>query len=107
VAFDGLSLLLFGGLVMTAVWLRQRPQTHKRLMLMAMVALLPPAFGRFVAYFTHVGVEAAVPALMCATSGICVGIDAIRHRRLHPAFAWSSALVIAVNVMTYVAQTVD
>jgi hypothetical protein len=45
VAFDGLSLLLFGGLVATAVRVRLRPQTHKRLMLMAMVSLLPPAFG--------------------------------------------------------------
>lgn len=107
VAFDGLSLLLFGGLVFTALRVRLRPQTHKRLMLMAMVTLLPPAYGRFVAYFTHIGVEDTVLALMCATVGICVMIDYIRHRRLHPALGWSGALVVAVNILTHIAQVGD
>jgi uncharacterized protein with PQ loop repeat len=107
VAFDGLSLLLFSGFVIMALRARLRPQTHKRLMLMAMIALLPPAFGRLVAYFTHSGVQAIVLTLMCAAVLLCVGIDTLRHRRLHPALAWSGALVIAVNVLTYFAQTVD
>jgi hypothetical protein len=106
-AFDGLSLFLFGGLVVTAVRVRLRPQSHKRLMLMAMVSLLPPAFGRFVAYFTRVDVPEIVLGLMCATVGICIFIDAIRHRRLHPALAWSGALVVAINIITYFAQTAD
>lgn len=107
VSFDGLSLLLFGGLVVTAVRVRLRPQTHKRLMVMATVSLLPPAFGRFVAYFTRVDVSAIVLGLMCTMVGICVLIDTIRHRRLHPALAWSGALVVAVNIITYIAQTAD
>jgi hypothetical protein len=105
VAFDGLSLLLFGGLVVTALRVRSRPQTHKRLMLMAVVALLPPAFGRFVAYFTHVGVPAIVLALMCAAVVSCISIDAVRHRRLHPALGWSGALVVLATVINYWAQT--
>jgi hypothetical protein len=104
VAFDGLSLLLFGGLVMTALRLRLRPQIHKRLMLMAVVSLLPPAFGRFVAYFTHAGVPALVLALMCVSVLSCIGIDTIRHRRLHPALFCSGAMVIAANTLTYLAQ---
>lgn len=107
VAFDGLSLLLFGGLVMTALRLRRRLQTHKRLMLMAVVTLLPPAFGRFVAYFTHAGVHEIVLALMCGAVLSCIAIDTIRHRRLHPALIWSGAMVVTVNILTYVAQTVD
>jgi hypothetical protein len=107
VAFDGLSLLLFGGLVVTAVRVRLRPQSHKRLMVMAMVSLLPPAFGRFVAYFTRIDVPEIVLGLMCATIGICVLIDTIRHRRLHPVFAWSGALIVVVNLTTYFAQTAD
>ncbi len=107
VAFDGLSLLLFGGLVIAALRLRLRPQVHKRLMLMALVSLLPPAFGRFVAYFTRVGVFDVVLGLMCAAVLLCIVIDAVRHRRLHPTLIWSGALVIAVNVLTYVAQRAD
>jgi hypothetical protein len=107
VAFDGLSLLLFGGLVATAVRVRLRPQTHKRLMLMAMVSLLPPAFGRFVAYFTRIHVIEIVLALMFATVAMCIMIDAIRHRRLHPALLWSGGLVVAVNIVTLLAQRAD
>lgn len=105
VAFDGISLLLFGGLVIAALRARLSPQVHKRLMLMAMLSLLPPAYGRFVAYFTHVGIEAIVLGLMSATVLLCIAIDAVRHRRLHPTLAWCGALVIAVNILTYVAQT--
>ena len=107
VAFDGLSLLLFGGLVVTAVWVRFRPQMHKRLMFMAVVSLLPPALGRFVAYFTRVDVPVIVLGLMCATAGSCVLIDTVRRRRLHPALACSGALVVAINITTYLAQTAD
>jgi hypothetical protein len=107
VAFDGLSLLLFGGLVVTAVRVRLRPQSHKRLMVMAMGSLLPPALGRFVAYFTRVDVSAIVCGLMCATLGICILIDTIRHRRLHSDLAWSGALVVTINIITYFAQTAD
>jgi hypothetical protein len=89
---------------MTALRLRLRPQIHKRLMLMAVVSLLPPAFGRFVAYFTHAGVPALVLALMCVSVLSCIGIDTIRHRRLHPALFCSGAMVIAANTLTYLAQ---
>jgi small neutral amino acid transporter SnatA (MarC family) len=106
VAFDGLSLLLFGGLVIAALTVRRRSQVHKRLMLIALVSLLPPAFGRLVAYFIRVNVTVfeIVLGLMCTTVAVCVMIDTIRHRRLHPALVWSGALVIAVNLLTYLAQ---
>jgi hypothetical protein len=107
VAFDGLSLLLFGGLVLGALRLRNRPPVHKRLMLMALVSLLPPAFGRCVAYFTRVGVFEIVLGLMCATVLSCIVIDTVRHRRLHPTLIWSGVLVVAVNILTYVAQRAE
>jgi hypothetical protein len=107
VAFDGLSLLLFGGLVITALRARSRPPIHKRLMLMALVSLLPPAFGRLVAYFTRIGVHEIVLALMFAAVLACIVIDTIRHRRLHPALIWSGATVVAANALTYLAQTAD
>jgi hypothetical protein len=105
VAFDGLSLLLFGGLVLMALRLRSRPQTHKRLMLVAMISLLPPAFGRFVAYFTHDHVEIIVLLLIYTSMLTCVFLDTLRNRRLHPAFAWSGALVLLTDLLAYFAQT--
>ena len=104
VAFDGLSLLLFGGLVFSALVLKSRPQVHKRLMLMAMISLLPPAYGRFVEYFTHQHIWVMVLLLMCASVLSCVLIDARLTRRWNPALAWSGALVVLVNLLTYWAQ---
>jgi len=104
VAFDGVSLLLFGGLIAAALIARRQPQIHRRLMLMAMISLLPPAFGRLVAYFTHQNVEAYVLGLMIASTLAAALIDAGHHRRLHSAFLFGGAAVITANVLTYIAQ---
>jgi len=104
VAFDGLSLLLFGVLVSLA-W-RNRPQAavHRRLMTMALLALLPPAFGRLVAHLGHDHIEIAVVGLMTATVSIFVAIDALRSGRVQPA-AWVPGLfILLVNGITYFAQ---
>jgi len=104
VAFDGMSLLLFAGLVMAALVNRGRPEIHKRLMLVAMISLLPPAFGRLVAYFSHHHVEVGVLVLMCATVLACILVDAMRHHRPHPAVVYGGMLVFASNALTYLAQ---
>lgn len=108
VAYDGLSLLLFGTLVCCGIAERRHSDRHKRLMLMALVALLPPAFGRLIAYAFTEQVEVSVLFAMLATLTVCVLSDARRDRNhnLHPhAATWLPAIAIAlVNVTTYVAQ---
>jgi hypothetical protein len=74
------------------------------LMLVAMIALLPPAFGRLVANVTHQHVEVAVLSLMCVSVLSFAMFDAWRHGRLHPAFLWGGAAVLIANVLTYRAQ---
>ena len=105
VAFDGISLLVFAGLVMAGVLYRRRREIHKRLMLIAMISLLPPAYGRLIANVTHDNVELLVLGMMYASALSCLLVDAWRHRRVHPAFAIGCALVIASNQLTYFAQT--
>ena len=104
VDFDGVSLLLFAGLVTTALLHRRDPETHRRLMLVAMISLLPPAFGRLIAYFTLEHVQIIVFGMMCATVLVYIGLDTLQHRRSHPALLVAGALVLAVNAATYVAQ---
>jgi hypothetical protein len=104
VAFDGISLLVFGGVVATALYLRKRLEIHRRLMLVAMIALLPPAFGRLVANVTHQHVEVAVLFLMFVSVVSFAAFDAMRHGRLHPAVLWGGAAVLISNVLTYRAQ---
>jgi hypothetical protein len=104
VAFDGLSLLVFAGLVLAGVLYRQRREVHKRLMLIAMISLLPPAYGRLIASVTHDNVELLVLGMMYASALSCLVVDAWCRRRVHPAFAIGSALVIASSQLTYFAQ---
>ncbi len=104
VAFDGISLLLFGGLIAAALIARRRPQIHRRLMLVAMISLLPPALGRLVAYFTHQHVEVLVLGLMSAITLTVVLIDAGARRRPHFASLFGGGAVMAANLLTYLAQ---
>jgi hypothetical protein len=104
VAFDGLSLMLFGVLVTYALRLRARPDLHRRLMTMAMVALLPPAFGRLVAYVTHNHVEITVLGLMLVTVLLCVVVDSLRSGRIRGASLVPGLFIVLVNLATYFAQ---
>jgi hypothetical protein len=106
VAFDGISLLIFGGLIVAALIARRQPEIHRRLMTVAMISLLPPAFGRLVAYFTHQHVEEIVLGLMTASVISAALIDALHRGRLHVVFLSGGAAVVAANVLTYIAQVI-
>ena len=104
VAFDGLSLLLFGALVGLAWHYRPRPAIHRRLMTMAVVALLPPAFGRMVEYTRRDHIEIIVVGLMVATILVFVVVDAVRSRRVQPASWMPGAVILLVSGAAYWAQ---
>jgi hypothetical protein len=104
VAYDGLSLLLFAALVGLAIRARRRPALHRRLMLMAMVALLPPAFGRLVAYVYTRHVEIVVLTLMAATVGLVILQELRRHGRVHLAVWVPAAAILLIDTLTYLAQ---
>lgn len=109
VEFDGLSLWLFGALVCAAIIWRRRPDVHKRLMLAATVALLPPAVGR-IAERLLPGSDAnllVAAVTTCAAILLFAALDTLRHARLHPAMAYGSAGVIAANALTQLAQVGD
>jgi len=85
--YDFISLLIFALLVGTALALRRRSDVHKRLMTIASLSLLGPALARVVSDELAVWLT-DVLVLMPIT------IDTWRHRRLHPAFGWTGALVL-------------
>jgi uncharacterized membrane protein YozB (DUF420 family) len=109
VEFDGLSLWVFGALVCAAIISRRRPDVHKRLMLAATVALLPPAVGR-IAERLLPGSDAnllVAAVTTCAAMLLFAALDTLRHARLHPAMAYGSASVLAANALTQLAQIGD
>jgi hypothetical protein len=97
------QMLLFAGLVITAIALRHRPDYHKRLMLLTIVCLLPSALARLpIDFLDNRLILWVLDALVLS----CVGIDAWRHRRLHPAFGWGAAAVLGVlHAAFYLSQT--
>lgn len=94
-AFQLFGLLAFVGLITAAYLLRNRPETHKRLMVGATILLLTPAVARiFLIYSTN--------AVLPKTLGIqlvllvaCMAYDLFTRKRVHLAYLWSTAAFLA------------
>jgi uncharacterized membrane protein YozB (DUF420 family) len=88
------DMLIFAGLIGTALYYRRRMEIHKRLMLVAAVNLLTPAIARIPLNFIINGGPLAFFGLTDLCLVACVAIDTIKNRKLHPAFLWGTLLVI-------------
>jgi hypothetical protein len=100
-AFNLVNLFLFAALVGAGVAFRSRPEFHKRLMLLATISLLAPAIARIILLFTHSGMAQMLAFDFCIL--VCVVIDTIRHRRLHPVFGWGGLLIVVSLHLTFAA----
>jgi hypothetical protein len=86
-----------------------RPEVHKRLMLVATVSLLPPAFARLVALGAGVPFSpghppplafSLVPSLASDLPLIAAIVwDRRRHGRLHPAYLVAGACLVALQII--------
>jgi hypothetical protein len=89
------DMALFGGLAAAGLLLRRRPEAHKRLMLLATVALLSAAFARWPAALRLGG--------PLAFGGIDVFLvanlvhDLVVRKRVHPVSLWGGLIVAAVE----------
>lgn len=93
-ALDFGACLAFTVFVATALFLRQRTDSHKRLMLLASCSILLPAFGRIPALLQGYGLWGLVAFTEMVPLAFIV-YDTVRHRQLHPAFGWGGLGVIA------------
>jgi len=93
-ALSFVNLLAFGILVAAAIYFRARSEFHKRLMFLATINLLSAAIQRLPLDFIDSGGLLAVFGLLDLFIVVCVVYDTLRHRRLHPAFAWGALLSI-------------
>ena len=89
------DVLLFAILVGAAVWHRRHAATHKRLMLLATLGILTPAVARLpIDALRQVGLPAFFGVTVFCLVAVVV-FDTIRSGRLHPAFGWGGALLMA------------
>jgi hypothetical protein len=107
-------ITLFGGFVLAAIVTVSRPETHKRLMLLANVAVIPPAIARaFFAFSVGVGaglrpglgpprtIESVLAPSLIADAFILVGVisDWRTRGRPHPAYVIGGAILVAVQLL--------
>ena len=94
-----LSFLIFGAFVGAALVLRRDTATHKRLLLLATIYILLPAWIRF-ALFVPAGVRNPVVFTAIAYIPLLVAIahDFLTHKRVHPVYVWVGCLFIAQDV---------
>ena len=98
-AFALFDLLAFTVLVSGAIALRRRGDWHKRLMLLGVVMVLDAALARFINAYTSWELDPAM-----ARNGLvvlCVAVDTMRCRRLHPAFLLGALLVFAADPVAH------
>ena len=88
---DLLALTSFVGLVGAALYLRKRPDFHKRFMLASCLVL----FGPINARLARLGVALPLPVMALLPVLVLAIYDVIVLRRLHPA-TWWTVLVTAV-----------
>lgn len=94
-ALDLGSSLLFVSLVAAALYFRRRGGIHKRLMVLASCSLLLPAIGRIPLHFIMAGGLWGLVALTEITPLVCILYDTVKHRRLHPGFAWGGLVLLS------------
>ncbi len=101
------SILLFGALVVAAFLMRRRAAIHKRLMVLAMIAVLGPPGARLIraaglgADFLAIQTAVAAFFVICALAS-----DWVRHRALHPIYTiGGTLLVISWPVRMWFART--
>ncbi|HEV2617497.1 MAG TPA: hypothetical protein VGU63_12905 [Candidatus Acidoferrales bacterium] len=98
-ALDLGSSLTFAFLVAAALYFRRRPGIHKRLMVLASCGLLLPGVGRLIEriplHFLHAGGLWGMVGFTEITPVVCILYDTIKHRRLHPGFAWGGLVLLS------------
>jgi hypothetical protein len=95
------SAAMFLTLVTLAIVYRKRPQIHKRLMLLATILLIWPAWFRWRHYFPSVKRPDIWFAAVLADSLIIVAFiwDSIKNRHIHPALLYGGLFIIVENVL--------
>jgi len=95
------SGLLFFALVLTGIINRNRPESHKRLMLLATIVVLWPAWFRFRHYFPSVPRPEIWFGLVLADSLIVIAWiwDKLKNGSIHPILKYVGTFVIIVQCL--------
>lgn len=99
-----IEMLLFGLLVAAAIAYRKDSESHKRLLLLATISALAPAWLRFRHLFPAVPTPFVTFSLL-ADSLLLLAIvrDMIVLKRIHPVYIWAGGTMFLVHVIELLA----
>jgi hypothetical protein len=95
-----IEMVLFGSLVGTAIFLRRDTESHKRLLVLATISILGPAWLRFRHFMPFVP-NPFVTFSIIADSLLLVVIarDWIAYKRVHPVYIWAGGAMVIVHAI--------
>lgn len=98
------EMLLFGALVGMAIAFRRDSETHKRLLVLATISILGPAWLRFRHLFPAVP-NPFVTFSLVADSVLLLAIarDWIALKRVHPVYLWAGGAMVAIHAVELLA----
>ena len=101
-----IEMLLFGALVTSAIVLRRDGESHKRLLLLATISALGPAWLRFRHLLPAVP-HPFVTFSLLADSLLLIAIarDYFVVKRVHPVYFWAGGAMVAVHIVELLAST--
>ncbi|MEP6607949.1 MAG: hypothetical protein ABJA83_04660 [Burkholderiaceae bacterium] len=95
------DMVVFPILVGAGLVYRRRSEYHKRLMLLASLSLLTAAIARIPLDPIASGGLPMFFALTDLCIVVCIAFDSVKHRRLHSAFGWGLALIVASQALRF------
>ncbi len=101
------DMMAFGLLVGAGLFFRRRMDTHKRLMLLSALNLLPAAVARIPLDFIQSNGALAYYGIPDLCVVALVAYDTLKQRRLHPAYFWGASLLILSHPLRVMLSNTD
>lgn len=100
-----MEMTVFFALVASALIFRRRPDVHRRLMLLALIASLGPAWFRFRHYFPPVDNPVFFYSLLLADSLVVIAavFDIVRERRVHWVYSFVGSGMVCAHLVEVLA----
>jgi hypothetical protein len=99
-ALELTQMFLFASLVVCGIWLKNRGDYHKRLMLLATFCILPNPIVRLFVW-AGFGSNIVILSVWALLTAAVVLLDSIRNRRLHPASGFGATITVAFLYSAY------
>ncbi|MBB6095502.1 putative membrane protein [Povalibacter uvarum] len=99
-----IEMIVFGTLVGAAIVFRRDPESHKRLLILATISALAPAWLRFRHFMPFVP-NPFVTFSLVADSVLLIAVahDWMAYRRVHPIYLWAGGAMVGVHAVELLA----